>query len=199
MPVPAPMKQIGRASQPHFRPGEPGRAARSMQRDVLAVDPLRKQYDILVVRPENHAVARERAEVFGTRQGRGDSMPRHGHVRNIETAVQRRDPRVLDPELFERRLGNQNRPVKVDGVQAVETAYYFQIRSERQPRQSIRLAAHHARVDELQFVVGHPIDRDAAACFPARQTREPGSRIAGAARRREPAAPRPGPSSPRRG
>ena len=75
-----------------------------MQRREGPADPLREQDHVLVLGAEDDPVPLERAEVGRGRQGRRRAVPRHGHVGEVEPAVERGDPRVLDAELLDLRL-----------------------------------------------------------------------------------------------
>ncbi len=126
-------------------------------------DRLREEDHILVLGTEDDPVPLKRAEVDrGRPASRRGAMPRHGHIREVEAAVQRGDPRVFDSELLELRLRAERDVGDFPGPRPSPQRTTLQVRDEREPDQAVRLVHDDSRIDRDQFGVGNPVDRQFA-------------------------------------
>lgn len=93
--------------------------------------------------------------------------------------MQRRDPRVFDPEFLELRPGTEGYVRDLPHGPPVAAADDTQVRDEGEPDQAIGLAPDHPRIDRIQLLLGHPVDHRAEDGVPARQAGEPRSPLPG--------------------
>ena len=98
--VTAPLREIVRERDPD--PEDPAKRLRhrARERDVLAVDALREDDDVLVVRKKDDTPAFECCEVACRGEARRDAPPRDRDIGDVENPVDEGDPRILDPVLL---------------------------------------------------------------------------------------------------
>ena len=167
----SPVDQVRRSCDPHLGPGERRPAHRPVERREGPVDPLREQDHVLVLGTEEDPVPLERAEVGRRRQGRRRAMPRHGYVGKVEPAVERGDPRILNPELLSLCLRAEREARNFPHRPPVPAADDPQVRDEGEPDQPVGLAPDHPWIDRIQLRFGNPVDRQSSQPGPTAAAR----------------------------
>ncbi len=114
----------------------------------------------------------EVAEVGRRGQCRRRPMARDRDIGEVIPIAERRDPRVLDPELLHRRIGQERDGRHLLDRPAIAAPHHPQVRDERQPHQAVGLALHDPRIEHLDRIIGQPVDRRTFAGHPSRRGRE---------------------------